>query len=149
MDPISLIVGAIAMGAAAASQKVTEKTVLEAYDGVKSLIVNRYKRLGAVLALEEDPGSETQRKALQEALSNAGADKDGELVAKAKDLGQKLQAAVEKGPDLIGVSIRELKALNAKIAEVFVEGSGTGLKIEKADVENLELGPIKVRSDPK
>lgn len=148
MDPISLIVGALAAGITAASQKVGGEVAENAYRTLKHLIVDRYKRSGAVAALEEDPSSSTQRKALEEALAKTSAGSDPEIVEKAKVLIQLLAKAPPEGLTAVGVNIGELEAMNARVGEIKVIGSGIGLRIDKAKLQgDLSLDNVTVR-DP-
>jgi len=44
MDPVSAIVGALVAAATAAAKDIASKAVSDAYDGLKTLIVTRFKR---------------------------------------------------------------------------------------------------------
>jgi hypothetical protein len=90
VEPVSMIVGALVMGATAATKKVGGQIVEDAYTGLKRLVSYRYKRGSALAVLEEDPSSETQRKALEEALGKTEITKDSEIIQRAKDLTQAL-----------------------------------------------------------
>ncbi len=58
MEPVSTaIVSALVAGAVASFKGVASEAVTDAYKGLRTLIVDRYKRAGAVAALEEDPTS--------------------------------------------------------------------------------------------
>lgn len=151
MEPISMIVAALAMGAMAAVKKVGGKAAEDAYERLKKLITDRFKRGGAVAALAEDPSSETQRKALEEALAKADAAKDpealNETLAKARELTQALEkaprAALERA---LGARISELEAVNARFGDIDVAGPGTGVDVGKLKATGDAIfGNIKVR----
>jgi hypothetical protein len=151
MEPISLIVGALVMGATAAAKNVGGQAVQDAYGGLKKLIADHFKRGRAVEALEEDPSSETQKKALEEGLAKSEAAQNPQTLdatlAKAKDLVQLLQNAPR--PELqhaLGARIGELEAMNARFGEIEVTGAGsTGLDIGKAKLEgDLTIDKLKV-----
>lgn len=133
-----MIVGALEMGATAAAKKVGGKAAEDAYEALKCLIRDRFKRGGAVAALEEDPASETQRKAIEEALTKSDAVNDqetlAEALARAKDITQALKNLTHPERLAIGVRIGQLEALDAHINDTKVDGPGIGVDIEKAKV---------------
>jgi hypothetical protein len=96
MDPISV---ALIAAAAAGVTKVGEQAVVDAYNGLKALIVRRFgadsKLARAVSDLEEEPKSEASKALVAERLAAAKADLDPDLTAAA----QKLLALLEKRPD--------------------------------------------------
>jgi len=141
-----MIVTALAMGAAAATKKVGGQVAEDAYGALKRLIADRYKRSGALAALDEDPFSETQKKALEEALAKTDASKDAEVIQKAKDLAQALHKLPRAQLEAVGVRIGELEAINARFGEIEVTG-GTGLDIGKARLDgDLNVNKITVKS---
>jgi hypothetical protein len=92
MDPVTLIVGALAAGAVAATKDVTAQAIKDAYSGLKSLIIQKYgKASGAVQQLEEKPASEAHQAVAKEELQEAGAAQDQALAAQAKALLDLLQ----------------------------------------------------------
>jgi hypothetical protein len=150
MEPISMILGALVMGMSAVAKDVGGQVVKDAYNGLKRLITDHYKRGNSIAALEEDPSSETQKKALQEGLQKAVPTQDPEVlqeaVRKAKGLSQALAQVPPSALEAVGVRIADLQALNARFADIEVTGSGTGLDIGTAKVEgDFTLGNIKVR----
>jgi hypothetical protein len=88
MDPITLIVTALAAGAALGLQDTASAMVKDAYASLKALVK---KRLGGdpgaemVLARHEQ-APETWQAPLKEELARTGADGDGDLIAAAKAL---------------------------------------------------------------
>jgi hypothetical protein len=151
MEPISMILGALVMGMSAVAKEVGGQAIKDAYNGLKRLITDRYKRGSGVAALEEDPSSETQKKALEEGLQKAvptqGPEVLQEAMEKAKSLSQALAQVPSSALEAVGVRIAELEALNARFGDIEVTGtSGTGLDIGKAKVQgDFTLGNVKVR----
>ncbi len=94
IDPVTIIVGALVAGAAAGLKPAAEQAVKDAYEGLKTLIKDRYQRVH-VEVLENDPNNESRQEILQEDLANAGADKDQELLNQARAL---LEAVKEHDP---------------------------------------------------
>lgn len=88
MDPITLIVTALATGAAAAIKDVGGKAVKDAYDGLKALIVRKFGAKAevntAIASVEKKPDSTSRKGVLEEELKVAGADRDEELLKQAE-----------------------------------------------------------------
>jgi hypothetical protein len=90
MDPITVIVGALVAGVAAAAKPTAEQAVKDAYAGLKALIQRKFGDRGDVAAaveqVEAKPASEPRQAVLQEELAEAGAADDAEVLAAAKEL---------------------------------------------------------------
>ncbi|TBD71602.1 hypothetical protein [Rhizobium ruizarguesonis] len=108
MDPISAIVGALIAGATAAMSDVASKGIVDAYEGLKSLIATRFKRKAALEMVEEAPESKAAHDALANALKEVGADRDPEVNELAKALATALQQ----------MSSEDLSRANIKIGDV-------------------------------
>lgn len=76
MEPVSVtIVTALAAGALAAAKDVATSTVKDAYTGLKTLIVDRYRKAAPfVEAVEANPTSEPEQQVLAKQLHDASAD---------------------------------------------------------------------------
>jgi hypothetical protein len=88
MDPITLIVTALAAGAALGIQDTVSATVKEAYAGLKALV---RKRLGGgpgadLVVARHEQAPETWQAPLMAELAETGADRDRDLIAAAKAL---------------------------------------------------------------
>lgn len=68
MDPITMIVSAIALGAAAGLKPTAEQAVKDAYAGLKALIQLKYANV-SLAPLEEAPESEARRAVVEEDLA--------------------------------------------------------------------------------
>ena len=88
MDPVTLIVTALAAGAASALQDGTSAAVKDAYARLKALVTKRFAgRAKAELVLAEHQAApQTWEKPLAAELSAAGAESDADLVAAAQAL---------------------------------------------------------------
>jgi hypothetical protein len=88
MDPITLIVSALAAGAALGAQDTVSAMVKDAYAGLKSLVKKRLGgRPGAELVLaKHEQAPETWQVSLMAELAEAGADGDRYLIAAAQAL---------------------------------------------------------------
>jgi hypothetical protein len=88
MDPITLIVAALAAGAAAGVQGTAASAVKDAYAGLKTLVKKRFAgRPDAELILaRHERAPQTWQAPLAAELSEAGADRDRDLLAAAHAL---------------------------------------------------------------
>jgi hypothetical protein len=104
MDPVSIVVAAFAAGASAGFKETVAGAIKDAYAGLKRIIAERYSGV-STSGLEKKPDSKAQKGALEESLTDAGADKDAELLAVARALLDAIRdhdpaAAVAVGVDL-------------------------------------------------
>lgn len=88
MDPITLIVTALAAGAALGAQDTVSAMVKDAYAGLKILVRKRLGgRRGAELVLaRHEQAPETWQAPLMAELAETGADRDRDLIAAAQAL---------------------------------------------------------------
>ena len=97
MEPVTLIVSAVALGAAAAAEEVVPQAIKDAYAGFKGLLVRKFGGAAnvedAVRKVEEKPESEERKAVLGEEVEAARSAIDPELIARAEDLLKQLQAA--------------------------------------------------------
>jgi len=86
MDPISVLLAALAAGAAAATKDTASQAMKDAYAGLKALVKKRFeKKPQAEMALaeyEKDP--DTWHKPLQKSLVETEADRDEAIVRQAE-----------------------------------------------------------------
>ncbi len=90
MDPVTMIVSALAMGAIAGAPSVGAQAIKDAYAGLTTLIVRRFGNKPdaqkAVEDLEKKPESAGRKATAEEELKEAGAGDDAEIVAAAQTL---------------------------------------------------------------
>jgi hypothetical protein len=87
MDPVSAIVAALVAGATEAARPMATQVVKDAYEGFKALIVRKFSKSSTPLrGVEEKPASEARQIALKEELTDAGADRDAEVLSALQDL---------------------------------------------------------------
>jgi hypothetical protein len=88
MDPISLILSALAVGASAAAKDTASQAIKDAYSGLKTLVLKRFeKKPQAEMALQEyEKDKDTWEKPLQKALVEMGADQDKVLAMQAQQV---------------------------------------------------------------
>ena len=98
MDPVTLIVTALATGAAAAAKDIGGDAVKSAFNSLKALIAKKFGGKAdvenAVAQVEQKPESTGRKETLKEELQAAGADQDQELLAQVQAF---LKLLEEKG----------------------------------------------------
>jgi hypothetical protein len=97
------IVGALTAGALAKAGDVGGRAVADAYDALRSLIVGKLGKGGAVQSVQDEPRSEPAQAALIEALAKAGLAADPELAEHAKVLRVLIDGAAGMGGAAIEV----------------------------------------------
>ena len=141
MDPITLIVTALALGAAAGLKATTEQVVKDAYAGLKELIRRKYSNVD-LAPLEEDPGAEAQRAVVKDDLSKTDAGRDEELLHQAMELLDAIQNYVPEAADAVGVDLEDIKAASLHIEDIIA--SGTGVSVKKTDIEgDIEIKGVR------
>ena len=93
-EPISLILTALATGAAAGAVGVGKDAIQDAYRGLKKLIQDKYAVANTGIELiEKDPQSAAFQAAAKELLSPTGAAEDPAIIQAAQDLMAKAEPA--------------------------------------------------------
>ena len=126
MDPVSVVLAALAAGATAAAQDTASQAVKDAYAGLKALVKKRFnQKPQAEMALaeyEKDP--DTWEKPLQKSLVETGADQDEALVRQAQQV-LKLVNPQQASQGKYNVQIGEGQGIvigdNAQVTQTFGE----------------------------
>lgn len=138
MDPISIIVTALATGAAAGLKPTAAKVIQDAYAGIKALIQRKYGETSVAL-LERDPASTARRSVVKEELEKTEAASDPEILSQAKAV---LDAVEQHAPETagqIGVDLEEIKGASLRISDIIA--AGAGVKVRKAEI----AGDIEIK----
>jgi hypothetical protein len=133
MDPISVIVTALASGAAAALKPTAEKVVMDAYNGIKSLIISRYKGV-EIATLEQKPESAARKDVVKEGLVAAKAGEDEELLTRAQAL---IDTVLQHAPGAVeaaGLRIEDVEAESVFLRRILTDGA-------------VELKQLRLRKD--
>lgn len=90
MEPIATILAAIVLGAAESLKSVTSQAIKDGYDALKKRLHDHYQHNEEVAAAFDNvikkPEAAVRRPQLEQALKEAGADNDQELINIAKSL---------------------------------------------------------------
>jgi hypothetical protein len=86
VEILASVIGALAAGALAKAGEIGGRAVVDAYDGLRALIVRKLGKGGAVQSVEDEPRSEPAQVALAEALTKAGLAADPDLAQHAEVL---------------------------------------------------------------
>jgi hypothetical protein len=132
MEPIlTTILSALVAGAAAKAKDVASKAVSDAYNGLKSLLISKLGKSGAVQSVEDEPDSESADTALAEALAKQGLDRDAELAGLAERVKQALaEAKAAAVPGAADIDIETVRGrMNATVEKLVAAG-------------RIRLGPV-------
>jgi len=126
MDPVSLVLAALATGVTAAAQDTASQAVKDAYAGLKALVKKRFeKKPQAEMALAEyEKDKDTWEKPLQKSLVETGADQDEAIVRQAQQV-LKLVNPQQASQGKYNVQIGEGKGIvigdHAQVTQTFDE----------------------------
>ena len=143
MDPITMIVAALAAGAAEALKDTAAAAVKDAYAGLKGFLARKYPKVG-VEAVEEKPESEARRAVVAEDLADAGADKDEELLAAVGQLVEALRTHAPEAGASVGVDLEKVSAEYLRLRDI--ASTGTGVRVKEGefrggiDIEGVRAG---------
>jgi len=140
MDPIGIIVSALASGAAAGIKPTAENAIKDAYAGLKGMIQRKYRRID-LQPLENKPESQSKRESIAEDLTDAGAVGDQELLDLAKVLIDAVAVHDKVAATVVGIDLEEVKAVYLDIKKVTT--SGDGIRIKKSEFEGgIDIGEV-------
>ncbi len=141
MDPITILVTALVLGAAAGLKPTAEQLVKDSYAGIKRVIQDKYGQVNLDL-LEGDPTSEARRDVVKEDLAKAKVDQDEEVLRQAKALLETIEKHAPDTAEAVGVDLEDIKGASLKIEDIIA--SGTGVKVRKADVRgDIEIKGVR------
>jgi hypothetical protein len=144
MDPISLILTALATGAAAGLKPAAERAVTDAYEGLRTIIRNRYTRVNESLtALEAQPSSAARKAAVEEDLAEEEAAADTEVLEMAKKLLEAVSNFAPEAAREAAVDIEDVR-VGASLNIEDIVADGAALRIRRTDVaDDLNIRGIR------
>jgi hypothetical protein len=143
VDPVSLIVSAIALGASNGVRDTVASAVRDAYEAVKRLLQQRYADVD-VTAVERRPESEPKRNSLVEDLDEAGAGADAELLEAARQLIAQVREHDPEAGRVVGIDLERVVAESLRISDV--ASTGTGVRVRDSqfrgdvDIQGVRSG---------
>jgi hypothetical protein len=132
MDPVTLIVAALATGAAAGLKETATSAVKEAYGTLKALLSRRYARV-RLDDLERKPESAAKRESVAEDLADAGAGADDELLELARELVATIRRDDAEAGRAVGVDLADVEAQFIRVGKI--KSTGTGFRGERLRLE--------------
>lgn len=123
MDPLTTLVTALALGAAAGLKSVAQAAVKDGYAALKRLIGQSLPSVD-VAQIEKDPGSQGRRTILAEELAQARATEHRELIERAEALIAVIERTAPQAAEVIGVSLEKVRARNVTLRDIISSGSG-------------------------
>jgi hypothetical protein len=128
---ITTIIAAFVAGAMVKMKDVASQVVADSYEGLKSLLIRKLGKGGAVQSVEDDPESDAARATLAEALANKSLQVDAEL----KDLALRLEKAIDeaKAAGIAGTGDIEIHSVRGRVNAVVEDLIASG---------RIRLGPI-------
>jgi hypothetical protein len=147
MDPATLIVSALALGASAGVKYIAETGIKETYNILKNLIKQKYPDV-FIDRMEKNPSSDKQRQAVEEDIQNSGADKDKDIVLAAQKLIEKINEIVPETLQVFGVNIEDVRATSIAIEDI--SSSGTGVQIKGSEFKgDIDIKKVNSGKSPK
>jgi hypothetical protein len=110
MEPLTAIVTALALGAAAGLKETAEQIFKDSYAALKALVKRKFPQASPSLdQLEQAPDSKARRAVVEEDLAKLGAASDTEVLQQAKALLDLIEQHAPAMASVIGVDLEEIK----------------------------------------
>lgn len=147
MEPVSMIVTALATGAVAGLKPTAEQAVKDAYAGLKSLIQRKFSHVD-IAPLEAKPDSTAKQASMSEDLADAGADKDGQVLQAAQELIKLIESKAPEAAEAVGITMEQLHvAGSVNIKDIVSAGSGVVLRDSTVDHDLTIEGVVAGRKE--
>src|SRR2546422_1417927 len=148
MEPVTLLLTALAVGAKAALQDTASAAVKDAYSGLKALIVGKFGKKASLDSLEQKPESKAKQAAAEEDLVDVGAATDTEVMAKAQEVVSAVERDDPATGKAMGVDFKGITAEFLKVGNIRSEGTGARLR-ESHFTGGITLGDVTAgKTDP-
>ncbi|MBI3897266.1 MAG: hypothetical protein HY308_03100 [Gammaproteobacteria bacterium] len=142
MEPISLLVSALAAGAAAGLKPTAEQVVKDGYVALKSLIKRKWSKVPVDL-LEDDPACESRQAVVRGDLTKANAVADQEALTAAQALLENIRKYAPDDALRVGVRLEDFRA-GGHLLIRDVEAEAAGVDIKKAVIDgNVEISGVR------
>jgi hypothetical protein len=141
VDPVSMIVAALASGAASGLTKVAGTAISDAYKALKRLIADKYKL--STDSIERKPESPKQQDALHEELADARAGDDSDVVKAAKLLLDAIKADDPGAAKTVGVDLERIWAGDIDIEGIKASDGATGVKGRDITAQSIKIKDVE------
>jgi hypothetical protein len=140
MEPVTMLVSALAAGAAAGLKPTAAKAVKDAYGFLKGVLSRKFSQI-ELKPLESKPDSVAKQESLKEDLAGSEAPKDPEVLDAIRKLLDAI-AAHEPGAGIdVGVDLDGVKAASLSIGNI--TSSGTGAKLRNSEFSgDIKIGDV-------
>jgi hypothetical protein len=149
VDPVTLVVTAVALGASAGVTETASSAIKDAYAGLKGLLSKRQVDLSGI---ERRPDSTTQRDALCETLTDRPDVVDQEVLDAAEQVAATVAAHRPGAADVIGVDLTDVQAAFVRVRSISSSGSGfrgTNVTVSGGiDIGDVRAGSRQGNTDP-
>lgn len=143
MDPITVIVAAVAAGASAGLKDAAAAAVKDAYSALKRLIAEHYGHVD-VEGIERRPDSDAKRRSLEEDLRGSGVDPNQAVLDAATRVLEEVKKHSPGTGAAIGIDLDHFHAASLRIRDV--QASGTGVRVHEGtftgdvDIQGVRAG---------
>lgn len=141
MEPVTLLVTALAVGAKAALQDTATQAVKDSYAGLKTLLVRKFGRKSSLESLEEKPESKAKQAAAEEDLAEVKAAADDEIVARAQEVLTVVERDAPAAAKALGIDLVNVRAAFLKVGNIRSEGTGASVRDSQFD-QGITIGDI-------
>jgi hypothetical protein len=148
MDPVTAITGAIVAGAIIAVKDTAASAIKDAYQGLRTLIVENYK-LTSIATLEKNPSASVYQEGVKQEISDTPNMLDDEKVLQqVKMLTDAIEAEPEEKLAAWGVTVKDVKAYSNVVIKR-ISGTGGGMKAETITSEKGSITLSDIHGGPK
>lgn len=147
MDPVTMIVSALAAGAASGLKESAAEGIKDAYAALTRWLGERYGGVD-VGAVEKRPESEAKRASLQEDLQDAGAGSDEQLLALAQRLVEEVRRHDAEAGAAVGIDLEQVQAAALRVHDV--HASGTGVRVRQGTFTgDIDIAGVRAGQPPR
>ncbi|MEJ7744404.1 MAG: hypothetical protein WKF73_18800 [Nocardioidaceae bacterium] len=117
VDPLTVLVSALALGAAAGLKQTASTAVADAYSSLKRLLLRRHPEID-LDDLEQESLSNEQRDDLEQQLVRANIDVDAELSEAIGAVLQSRDAEISSAAEVLAIDLSDVRAAALRISDV-------------------------------
>jgi hypothetical protein len=144
MDPLSILVMALAAGAAAGLHATAESVVTDAYHSLKSLIQRKFGQQDDIAALERNPGSKSRQDVIKEELAKTNAASDSDVLALAQAVLDAVRTSAPQAAATVGFSAKDIESASITLKDIIATGPGaTGVIIEHVKTGDIVVEGVR------